>query len=299
MKAERFAAVASRLEGTVGRCVAVPDVEAIHHVRTGSRRLDAALDALERETCETDAMRKQAVKLRKTLKKIRKRAGKVRDLDVHRGLLKKLVPSDGAGTATEDIRQEIAGLDAELERKRCKRAAKFGRRAGGWREKLNRRAGLFLEAAERAVEEAGGPPADVEAAELALGSFAGLCREIPALDGRNLHDFRKGAKHARYIAEGGEDAWSQRTAKRLKRVQDAIGMWHDWLVLAEEARDAASGVANELVRWIEGRRDRQFATAMKTTERVREELLDEWESFAGKKDVRGEAEARAGSRKTG
>lgn len=293
MKAERFAAVASRLGSTLGRCVAVPDVEGIHHVRTGSRRLDAALDALERQRCETKSMRKNAAKLRKLLKKMRKRAGKVRDLDVHRGLLGKLDPEDGAESG-EAIRQEIAGLDAMLERRRCKRAAKFGGRAGGWREKLEQRAGTLLEVAA----EAGDPPVEAEAAELALESFAGLCGEIPALDGRNLHDFRKGAKHARYIAEGGADAWSERTAKRLKRVQDTIGMWHDWLVLAEEARDAATGAENELVRRIEGRRDRQFASAMKTTERVRGELLGEWESFTRKKQVRGEAEARAEQRKT-
>lgn len=293
MKAERFESVASRLGSTLERCVGVPDVEAIHHVRTGSRRLDAALDALERQTGKTAAMRKNAAKLRKLLKKMRKRAGKVRDLDVHRGLLEKLDPEDGAVSA-EAIRQEIGGLDAALERRRCKRAAKFGRRAGGWREKLEKRATEL----RQAVEDAGDPPVEAEAAELALESFAGLCREIPVLDGRNLHDFRKGAKHARYIAEGGEDAWSKRTAKRLKRVQDTIGMWHDWLVLAKEARDAADGQENELVRRIEGKRDRQFASAMKTTERVRGELLDEWESFTRKKEVRGEAEARAELRKT-
>lgn len=296
MNAERFTLVASRLEKTLSRCVEAPDVEAIHRVRTGTRRLDAAVEALEQETCETEAMRKSAAKLRKTLKKVRKRAGEVRDLDVHRGLLRKLVPEGDAGAeeCSAEVRQEIAGLDAVLERRRCKRAAKFGKRACGWRGKLEQRAEALLEAAG----EAGDPPPNAEAGELALESFAGLCREFQALDAGNLHDFRKGAKHARYIAEGGEDAPSQRTAKRLKRVQDTIGKWHDWLVLGEEARDAAGGVENELVRRIEARRERQFASAMRTTERVREELLGEWESFTRKKAVRGAAEAQAEWRKT-
>jgi CHAD domain-containing protein len=125
-----------------------------------------------------------------------------------------------------------------------------------------------------------------------------LCREIPVLDAGRLHDFRKGAKHARYLAEGGEDEWSQRTAKRLKRVQDAIGLWHDWVVLAEEARAAAGGQEGELVKRIEGRRERQLRSARKTTERVRQELLDEWESFAKRKVGEGASEAGPALRKT-
>ncbi|MGC8550477.1 MAG: CHAD domain-containing protein [Acidobacteriaceae bacterium] len=290
MKAERFAAVASRLECTLGRCVEAPDAEAIHHVRTGSRRLDAALDALERETCETAAMRKSAAKLRKLLKRMRGRAGRVRDLDVHRGLLQKMSQQVDA----EGVSEELAGLDAALAGRRERRAAKFGQRAGRWREKLELRTGKLL----AATREAGDPPAVAETADLALKSFAALCREMPVLDAGNLHAFRKGAKHARYIAEGGEDAWSQRTAKGLKRVQDAIGMWHDWLVLAEEARDAAGGQQTELVKRIEARRERQFGSAMRTAERVKRELLGEWESFSEKREGRGEAADRAEWRKT-
>jgi len=280
MKAERFGAVASRLESTLGRCVEAPDVELIHDVRTGSRRLDAALDALERETCETAATRRSAAKLRKQLKRIRERAGRVRDLDVHRGLLAKM-HAEGDSRA---VQEEIAGLDAALAERRARRAAKFQQRAGKWLAKLERRAGNLL----GAVREAGDPPVEAEAAELALASFAGLCGEIPVLDVGNLHAFRKGAKHARYLAEGGEDAWSRRTAKRLKRVQDAIGVWHDWLVLAEEARDAAGGRQTELVKRVEACRDRQFGSAMKAAGCVRQDLMEEWERFGRKKEARTE-----------
>ena len=284
MKAERFATVASRLESTLGRCVEASDVEAIHHVRTGSRRLDAALDALERETCETAAMRKSAAKVRKLLKKMRGRAGRVRDLDVHRGLLGKMGPEGDEG-ADSAILGQIESLDAALAERRERWAAKFQQRAGKWQEKLQQRAENLLAAAQ----EAGDPPAESEAAELALESFVGICREMPVLNVGNLHAFRKGAKHARYIAEGGEDAWSQRTAKRLKRVQDVIGTWHDWLMLAEEALDAAGGQDTELVKRIEAQRDRQFESAMRTAGRARQDLTGEWQRFTRKSGARGEA----------
>jgi CHAD domain-containing protein len=270
------------MEQTLARCAETPDERAIHHVRTGSRRVDAALDALERETGKTAEMRKSAAKLRKLLKKVRHRAGKVRDLDVHRGLLRKL-DAEGEAAAGVEVRQEIAALDRELEQQRERRAVKFQQKAGGWRSKLERRSEALLHAAQ----EAGDPPAQSNEAELALVSFAGLCREIPVLELENLHDFRKGAKHARYLAEGGEDERSRRIAKRLKRVQDTIGVWHDWLELTAEAQEAAGGRVTELVQRLEAKRERELRSALKTTERVRLELLSEWEHWP-----RGRAESR-------
>lgn len=283
MRSARFSQLASRMEQTLARCAERPDERAIHHVRTGSRRLDAALDALERETGRTAEMRKSAAKLRKLLKAVRHKAGRVRDLDVHRGLLGKL---RGAGeeAAEGEVWQEIAALDWELERQRGLRALKFQQKAGGWRNKLERRSEALLQAARKA----GDPPARDKDADLALESFAGLCREIPVLDLGNLHDFRKGAKHARYLAEGGEDERSRRIAKRLKRVQDTIGVWHDWLELTAEAQEAAGGRVTELVQRLEAKRERELRSALKTTERVRLELLSEWEHWS-----RGRAESQA------
>ncbi len=297
MKAERFSAVASRLEGTLGRCEDAPEVGAIHHVRTGSRRLEAALEGLERETRGSAALCKSAAKLRKLLKRMRRRAGVVRDLDVHRGLLQKMVAEGKVGAdrdGGEGIGGEIGRLDAELERRREGKAAKFQQRAGCWREKLKERSAAVVEAAL----EAGDPPAGVEAGDLAQESFAALCGENPILDAGNLHAFRKGAKRARYIAEGGEDVRSRRTAQRLKRVQDAIGMWHDWVVLCEEARESSGGEETELVKRIEARCERQFWSAMKTTERARRELLGEWQGNLKKRVNRGADSARAGLART-
>jgi CHAD domain-containing protein len=255
----------------------------MHHLRTDSRRLDAALDGLARETSETGAMQKSMGKLRELMKEIRRCAGRVRDLDVHRELLGKMRWEGDA----EAVQEEVALLDAELAERRSRGASELQGRSRKWRRKLAKRTGKLLTAAQ----EAGDPPVEAEEAELALEIFARLCREMPVLDAGNLHGFRKGAKHARYMAEGGKDAWSVRTAKRLKRVQDAIGMWHDWLVLGEEAREAAGGQDTELVKRIDARRDQQFGSAMKTAGRVRRELLAEWEQFAREKKAGNEFEA--------
>ncbi len=70
-------------------------------------------------------------------------------------------------------------------------------------------------------------------------TLCALADAMPLLDAENLHDFRKATKKARYVAESGaRERNSSSVAKALKRIQDAIGDWHDWLCLAEEAKTA-------------------------------------------------------------
>ena len=47
-------------------------------------------------------------------------------------------------------------------------------------------------------------------------------------------------------------------AKALKRIQDAIGEWHDWLCLAEEAKTALGQDAPELTGALEAEVERHL-----------------------------------------
>ena len=112
---------------------------------------------------------------------------------------------------------------------------------------------------------------------VALEEFVRAVDAIPLLDAENLHEFRKATKKARYIAESeaeGEDYSS--VAKALKRVQDAIGEWHDWLCLWEEARTALGKDGLDLISSLEREVERHFAAAIKTTETMRARLSGEW-----------------------
>lgn len=282
MKSTGFTAAVTRLEDALIQSADSPDVKSIHHARTGSRRLNAALDTLKLDIGESESICKSVAKLRKLLKKVRRRAGKIRDIDVYRGLLGELVPSDEAhADVNAELRQQIAALDAKLDQRRAKAAERFQQRSAKWRDKLVRQSNTILQSLQQAANLSG-----QETTAVALENFALLCRDIPVLDTETLHAFRKGAKHARYIAEAGDGKFAAQTAKRLKRIQDAIGLWHDWLMLAQEARDVADGKENELVRRAEIMRDHHFESAMKITPRVRSILLAEWEAqFHGKKSV--------------
>jgi CHAD domain-containing protein len=116
-------------------------------------------------------------------------------------------------------------------------------------------------------------PADA----VALEDFVRAIDTMPLLDAENLHDFRKATKKARYVAEGGAEGQRlSSVAKALKRVQDAIGQWHDWLCLAEDARVAVGQHAPELTAALKLEVERHFAEALKTTLTMRGQLSGEW-----------------------
>ena len=121
-----------------------------------------------------------------------------------------------------------------------------------------------------------GRPRAVRLADaVALEEFVRATNAMPLLHGENLHDFRKATKKARYVAEAGANGGSN-VAKALKRIQDAIGEWHDWLCLGEEAEAALGQDAPELTAALQGEIERHFASALKTTQTMRGRLLGEW-----------------------
>jgi CHAD domain-containing protein len=107
---------------------------------------------------------------------------------------------------------------------------------------------------------------------------------MPILDAENLHEFRKATKKARYVAESGTEGKDYSSvAKALKRIQDAIGDWHDWLCLAQEADAALGKDARELTASLEREVEQHFAVAMSTTRTMRGRLSGEWIASCGKR----------------
>ena len=328
--------LARALRANLVKCGEDPAVRTVHHTRTGTRRLQATLENLVRETPEGEsgeALRICAQKMMRHLKEIRRAAAPVRDFDVHRKLLEGIAARTPEPVALPDVMQqresalarseqiavgagaggsgspqaggessaavsEAEQLDAWLKHSRRAAADALQSRAGKMAAKLDRRlAGL-----EKAMEgvrfaEAQSP------AFLALGSFARLATEMQLLHAENLHQFRKGTKKARYIAElaGKGDRDAARIARSLRSLQDQIGDWHDWLVLVEEAGTALGAETGGLAEVLEAQRDQHFVTAMHAAVRIRSQLLQEWLGMQ-KKPVRRASSGRAqrpGARRTG
>jgi CHAD domain-containing protein len=304
---EKVQRLAAKLRENLAKCGDDPDVDPVHDTRTGTRRLQATLEDLVRESPDGGAgepLRAAATAMMKALKKIRRAAAPVRDLDVHRKLLEKLVKRavqtradtkdedpairDQAGIAAADVlerpeaglrvsgfEQQADHLDAWLKHRRNEQAAGLKAQANDLVTKLDKRlkeleAVLAAKRGRRARQK---PPGVI-----ALDAFARLASEMQVLDATNLHDFRKGAKKARYVAElaAQGDAQAKQVGETLKKLQDEIGDWHDWLVLADEAHTALGEEATELVERVEGECERHFVTAMKTAAKLRGRLMGEW-----------------------
>ena len=99
--------------------------------------------------------------------------------------------------------------------------------------------------------------------------LGGLWRRFPALNGANLHDFRKACKQLRYLAEAHGTGVEQAVlAEALHRVQDAIGAWHDFSELQQRARDSkVAGGALQAA--IDNAVASHYATALHSAERLR------------------------------
>ncbi len=299
-------ALANELNGVIAECLKDPDVEPVHRVRTGSRRVEAMLETVIRlggPPSVQEHLNTHAGKWFRQLRKVRRAAGKVRDLDVHRHLLRKHYldsSADGAGSSGPDaaagaepgpLHKQATELDAWLKCQRERQAARLVK-------ELARRQTKLISAEQKCIDELGekvgrsrnaAPPA----ARLALEDFLRLVDAMPVLNAENLHDFRKGAKKARYVAEsGGEDQEAKAIAKAINRVQDAIGDWHDFLVLASEAKSALGKSGAELRAAMDAEVEALFRRAISTTDAVRRRLVGEWVARGGSRTgVRGQKRA--------
>ena len=274
----RLTGLASGMRERLDACLkerADPPVEAVHRLRTSARRVEATLELLPR-LAGAQGLGDAAEKLRDRwmghLKKVRRAAGRVRDLDVHRTLLaENYLPH--AETGSDTVAEELSAatrpgdgagltvlaqaLDVAL---KARRVAAANELCGT----LDRRADRLVKAEEKflaAIAQYRPAGRRKRPARLALEDYVRLADAMPFLDKRNLHDFRKGAKKARYVAESDEQNRAAGIiAKAIKRAQDGIGAWHDWDVLGAEAQEALGMEGRALRAELHSRGERAYST---------------------------------------
>jgi CHAD domain-containing protein len=249
-------------------------------VRTISRRLQAVLEALLRENTALALDHPARLWLRQ-LKQIRRAAGPVRDLDVHRKLLQNLMGKPAAPDSDANpLHKPAEAKQAEMLDDWLKGERKH--LARGMQKQIRKRQHGLADRQTAVLDALGTVPLESaktgrSADAVALEDFVRATDAMPLLDAENLHDFRKATKKARYVAESvSEKGPYSSVAKALKRVQDAIGEWHDWQCLLEEAETALGKDAPDLQAHLEREVERHFAAAMKTTQTMRARLSGEW-----------------------
>lgn len=190
--------------------------KSVHKLRTTIRRIESLISY-----ANPDLGKKLDRSLEK-LESLRKRAGKVRDIDVQKKLLDRL----GNGSTAKD-RKTLTGI---LDKKRDRQAARL-------QSAIKKVAdSKFLPRMERvAAKVADGPSgqnrplAPLEEARLQLTSMADDFSERQSMKPSRLHEARIQLKKVRYLAELAEDSPERKAfVDDLKKVQDSVGEWHDW-----------------------------------------------------------------------
>jgi CHAD domain-containing protein len=269
-------ATAEAFHNAVTQCVEDAAPEAVHVLRTGSRRLQAILEAMLREDATVSLQQPAGAWLRQ-LKQVRRVAGAVRDLDVHRKLLEHWMAKEDS-----PLKKQAGTLDAWLKGRRKHLASDMQKKIGKRQQELEKRQAAFLGALQAVPLDRVRVPLSADA--VALEQFVRAADAMPSLDAENLHDFRKATKKARYVAESGcEGQENSSVAKALKRVQDAIGDWHDCVCLSQGAGAALGKGGTELTASLERQVDRHFSAALRTTHTMRGRLVGEWMAAHGKR----------------
>ena len=215
--------VFQKTERALLRLASSQQPESVHSFRTTTRRLQTLLEEL---VPERDRNQK---KLLKMLERIRKRAGKVRDLDVQLAALHSLRIPQEPRRKTQ-LTHHLIELRAKHEKKLSKLLTKDT--LYDIRKRLKR-------ASREAEFKHSRDPLTVAREMLArVESPAGPVSE------ELLHQYRIVVKRARYAAEfAPKSTEAAQFIAELKRLQDAIGNWHDWLTLSHAAARRLGDVA--------------------------------------------------------
>jgi CHAD domain-containing protein len=211
-----------RLGREVAKLTKEPVPESVHKFRTNSRRVEALLSEV------APGLNRNDKKLLKLLSRLRKKAGRVRDLDVEITALRGLKIPEGNGHKS----QFVDALVQERSKREQKLAKAFdGQTAAKVRKRLKRAAGEIE------------IPKNTEPLTLTMSKLAKLGRDHVPLTEKTLHQYRIIGKRARYIAElADHDSEAKRIVDQLKHMQDVIGDWHDWLKLTQKAEALFGGV---------------------------------------------------------
>jgi len=219
---KRAQSVFRRLDRNLQQLSAEQNAEAVHSFRTTTRRLQTLLEELVPERT-----RKQK-KLLKTLRGIRKQAGKIRDLDVQLAALNSLqVPLEPRRKT--QLLQGLLNVREIHEKKLRKTLTK---------QVIRDIRGRIKRAAKDVKAETVRDP--LAAAREILAGAASTDRPMTE-DG--LHRCRLLVKRARYATEFAPDSPAvAQFINQLKRLQDILGNWHDWLTLTQTAAERLGDV---------------------------------------------------------
>lgn len=220
---DRGKSIFRKTEKQLLRLVSDHHPEAVHGFRTSTRRLETLLAQLV-----ADGSRRNR-KLLKMLNRIRKSAGRVRDIDVQLEALRCLKIPQEPRRKTQ-LMQNLLELRAKHEEDLRKLLKKED--IGDMRRRLRR--------AEASLRF----DSDRDPLSVAKQMLSSELVPQASADEDTLHRYRLAVKRARYAVEfAPKSAETTQFLAGLKRLQDALGNWHDWMTLTHTAMDRLGDVS--------------------------------------------------------
>jgi CHAD domain-containing protein len=272
--------VAAWLE-LLGRCGSKPTRKRVHALRVATLRLQAEL---ERDVSELPRASHQAqamLQFDKQAEKLRQALGPVREFDVWIGKLRGLraslnKPGEYVPRSMQECLRGIDRLEDRLQRTRRTAEKKLV-------AAIENKGDRFVKAAENleATPEGAGLADAAEIAGELVVRFGRVRAEFPVLDEANLHEFRKSIKTVRYLAEmHAAGRQCARMATQMRKLQSAIGEWHDWQALAYETRRLHHAWSKPLTELLESLTKETFEAALETSHSVTARMLGDGSDIA-------------------
>jgi CHAD domain-containing protein len=238
--------------------VANAEVGPVHKLRTSTRRVEAQMTLLEALAGGSKPLvlpnhADEMAAVKKRLRKVRRAAGAVRDLDVQCEAILLDAPAKTEvheGTPGDSIRKEAKKLRKHLADRRDWEAETLKQLLQKQEQKLatslhaleqtlnpaNRRVvsqAVLVDRIEHWFKQATHAAVQMQP-KVGESAKDALQRSVQGLSGDALHTVRKAAKLCRYMAESApKGSPAQALAQRFEDIQEAGGIWHDWLLLQQ------------------------------------------------------------------
>jgi len=257
----------------------MPAPKRVHELRTGARKYETIVQVLRCDTKQSERRPLRAVK------RIRRRAGTVRDLDVLTNKARTLEIPDEQDCLV--LLLERLGADRVRQARKLKRIIE--RQRPSLRRQLKQTARRLERRLSKSKQNRAGAGVAATLLATAVASMAELAAPM-RLNHQTLHPYRLKVKELRdvlRIAAGDDQAG---LVKLLGDVKDAIGEWHDWETLIEiaaEIVDADHGTICAVGHQLKAIAREKFEHAVWVTRQMRRRLIQGLSNFH-----RGGAEAR-------